>query len=417
MIFLQLRRLSTVLACVAAAACSQSLERSRLQYAPPVNVVQKQGVRALTYRRLHSFGYGSDGSQPVTSLLYVNGALYGTTLNGGAVHTCTTSCGTIFSISLTGTHYRVLHSFGLQQDGYYPGASLIERKDVLYGTTLNGGAHGYGTAFRITTAGAEHVLYSFGKGSDGRYPQAALTNVNGTFYGTTLNGGTNDLGTVFRLSSNGVEEVLHSFGRGSDGAIPVAGLVDVNGTLYGTTYFGGAHNGGTVFRLATTGTENVLYSFGDNSSDGYYPQGNLAEIDGTLYGTALDGGNVAPPICQDGCGVVFSITTRGSEKVLYAFAGSPGGANPEAGLAAVRGALYGTTSIEGASCCGGTAFEISPRSNQETVLHNFAAGYGKSKTPDGINPVANLIDVNGTLYGTTYGGGTYGYGTVFALTP
>lgn len=33
------------------------------------------------------------------------------------------------------------------------------------------------------------------------------------------------------------------------------------------------------------------------------------------------------------------------------------------------------------------------------------------------NPNAGLIDVNGTLYGTTTYGGTYNNGTVFALTP
>jgi uncharacterized repeat protein (TIGR03803 family) len=48
---------------------------------------------------------------------------------------------------------------------------------------------------------------------------------------------------------------------------------------------------------------------------------------------------------------------------------------------------------------------------KETVLHSFASGM------DGIDPAADLIDVNGTLFGTTYGGGAYGYGAVFSLVP
>ncbi|HEY1866855.1 MAG TPA: hypothetical protein VGG70_01075 [Candidatus Cybelea sp.] len=54
------------------------------------------------------------------------------------------------------------------------------------------------------------------------------------------------------------------------------------------------------------------------------------------------------------------------------------------------------------------------------VLHNF----GAAKSPDGQQPRAGLIDLNGTLYGTTYVGGAHGfgtglpgYGTVFSIRP
>ena len=47
----------------------------------------------------------------------------------------------------------------------------------------------------------------------------------------------------------------------------------------------------------------------------------------------------------------------------------------------------------------------------EKVLHSF-------NFTDGAVPVAGLIfDAAGNLYGTTTEGGTYGDGTVFALTP
>jgi uncharacterized repeat protein (TIGR03803 family) len=47
------------------------------------------------------------------------------------------------------------------------------------------------------------------------------------------------------------------------------------------------------------------------------------------------------------------------------------------------------------------------------VLYNF-----KTNGTDGAYPSAGLIfDALGNLYGTTSGGGTYGLGTVFKLTP
>ncbi len=65
----------------------------------------------------------------------------------------------------------------------------------------------------------------------------------------------------------------------------------------------------------------------------------------------------------------------------------------------------------------GTVFTITTAGTEE-VLHEFGRGSDK-----GEYPYASLIDVNGTLYGTTAGGGAHtgchfgGCGTVFALTP
>ena len=46
-----------------------------------------------------------------------------------------------------------------------------------------------------------------------------------------------------------------------------------------------------------------------------------------------------------------------------------------------------------------------------SVLHAFGKG------SDGASPFDSVaLDAKGNLYGTTRGGGTYGYGTVFMLT-
>lgn len=138
-------------------------------------------------------------------------------------------------------------------DGSNPIGSLIDVNGVLYGTTYGGGANGLGAVFEVTTSGTERILYSF-KGfltGDGADPNASLIDVNGVLYGTTYGGGANGLGTVFEVTTSGTESVLHSFkGASGDGAYPSAGLIDVNGALYGTTQWGGPGNWGTVFKVS-----------------------------------------------------------------------------------------------------------------------------------------------------------------------
>ena len=93
--------------------------------------------------------------------------------------------------------------------------------------------------------------------------------------------------------------------------------------------------------------------------------------------------------------------------MLYSFAGSPDGGGPEAGLIDVSGTLYGTT-IGGGTSSDGTVFAVS-KSGKERVLYSFGGD------PDGAQPQANLLDVKGTLYGTTSSGGTNNAGTVFSI--
>lgn len=188
-------------------------------------------------------------------------------------------------------------------------------------------------------------------------------------------------------------------------AVSAASLIEVEGKLYGTTESGGTYGYGTVFRITLSGREKVLYSFGPSSSDGAFPEAGLIDLGGTLYGTTYNGGT-------HGDGTVFSVTLSGTEKVLHSFGGyfyGRDGALPTASLTKVKGMLYGTTVSGGANSAneGGTVFSVTT-TGVEKVLHSFRNG-------DGSGPYASLINVNGTLYGTTQTGGTYGDGAVFAL--
>jgi uncharacterized repeat protein (TIGR03803 family) len=378
-----------------------------------------QAPASTRYKSLYSFvKRSSDGQEPKASLIDVNGVFYGTTYAGGVYDD-----GTVFSMSATGTE-KVLYSFqgdnGSANDGANPSASLLAMKGLLYGTTEYGGIPSdggcnAGTVFRISTLGTEKILYRFyGYNchdhvyNDGGNPVASLIDVKGKFYGTTDNGGDGNSGTVFRIDISGREEVLHSFALYQDGANPLANLVDIKGDLYGTTEIGegtGGENGGfgTVFSVSTTGTEQWLYNFPYGGSGGEVPFAGLIHEKGTLYGTTGYGG-------ADGGGIAFSITTSGSLTILHSFGSGTDARYPYAPMLNVKGTLYGTTKAGGAYGKG-TVFRISLTGADEKVIHDFGHG------ADGATPLAGLIDVKGTLYGTTSAGGKHGDGTVFALTP
>jgi len=216
------------------------------------------------------------------------------------------------------------------------------------------------------------------------------------------------------------EKVLHHFNY-ANGAYPQGSLtLDAVGNLYGTASGGGIHGGyGVVFRLVRgqngRWTEQVLHSF--NGQDGANPTAALIfDEAGNLYGTTSSGGDLRG--CDGiGCGVAFELmpgtSPHWARRVLHVFRGKDG-STPSGLVFDSAGNLYGTTYGGGAYGCG-SVFELTPGDNSrwtESVLYSFEGG------DDGSNPAAGLIfDVAGNLYGTTVSGGVSGAGTVFQLTP
>ena len=166
-------------------------------------------------------------------------------------------------------------------------------------------------------------------------------------------------------------------------------------------------------------TETILHVFVGSANDGLYPKGTLVEgDDGNFYGTTFGGGNTNSFSSWIGCGTVFRISPSGTHTSLYFFGTSPSdGSQPVAGL--VKGSdgnFYGTTQRGGTNAIGsgglGTVFRISPGGSY-TNLYSFPGYAG-----DGYFPQAGLVQgSDGNFYGTTYGGGTNGYGIVFRISP
>jgi uncharacterized repeat protein (TIGR03803 family) len=206
---------------------------------------------------VYAFKGGRDGYTPDGGLVYHNGDFYGTTSFSG--NPCYNTCGTVFKLSPAGKK-TVVHTFTKSQDGSQPTSTLTFMNGILYGTTPGGGAYACGidtplpcgTVFEVTPSGQEKVLHRF-NGGDGEFPNQLLA-LDGNLYGTTEgrgNGCPGALGdgTVFKLTPSGQETTLHQFCGGADGATPHSALIYANGALYGTTYGGGAHNAGTVYEI------------------------------------------------------------------------------------------------------------------------------------------------------------------------
>jgi len=214
-------------------------------------------------------------------------------------------------------------------------------------------------------------------------------------------------------------KTLYKFTQDKDGGTPLAGLTFApTGELYGTTFTGGDAFG-TVFRLTPQPDgrwmESTIYTF---RQIGYNVGGLILDDARSLYGTTYEGGTY-------GGGVVFKLSPKlgGSwtESVLYNFCSLAncldGGASRAGLIFDADGSLYGTT-FEGGTNGWGVVFKLKHNKDggwSETVLHRFTQDDGQ--WPAG----ALVLDRQGNLYGTTVNGGSggcqFGCGVVFELIP
>lgn len=365
-------------------------------------------------------------------MILSDGVLYGTASSG------TGDAGAVFSIGLDGGNFQVLHAFAVTQtdsagvstnaDGADSVSPLVLDDDTLYGTTSEGGTNGSGTIFSYNLdTQVFTVLHTFGPqtniGSDqitnvdGSAPNAGLLLLNNQLYGVTVNGGTNGAGLIFSLNLDGSGyTILHEFPKpwffydgitatytNSEGFHPYGTLIASNGTLYGTAADGGFKGSGSVFSLGTNGSNfTILHMFSEafdnQNGDGMRPMAGLFLDGNSLYGTTFYGGEAAN-------GVLFSVGLNNTNfSLLHTFNPGSDASNPEGVLCGNANTIYGTAPD--------TLFSLALADTNYYVLHTFEGG-----ADDGAGPEGGLLLVSNTLYGASVGGGTPGDGTIYSLVP
>lgn len=330
-----------------------------------------------------------------------------------------------------GQSFTNLHSFAAvtgstNAEGADPAAGLVLYTNTLFGTAQQYGSTGSGTIFALNTDGSGfRLVHTFAAvhtnasgvftNREGAQPAAQLTLSGSTLCGTALSGGPAGNGAIFKVNADGTGFTnLHSFTplmggslTNADGANPAAELVLSGNTCFGTASYGGARGGGTVFAININSTGFTNLHSFSGVADGQTPQAGLMISGNTLFGTTQAGG-------KNGSGVVFALNTDGTGFTnLHNFTGGSDGGLPGAGLILSGSTLYGTT-FNGGQYNYGTVFSMDTNGANFVTLHSF------NGTNDGAYPVARLALLADSLYGTTANGGTSGTGlsgsgTIFVL--
>jgi uncharacterized repeat protein (TIGR03803 family) len=166
------------------------------------------------------------------------------------------------------------------------------------------------------------------------------------------------------------------------------------GAMKGTTLYGTVSNNGngagTLFSLTTKGTYKLLHTF-TASTDGSAPNARLAiDSTGDLFGTAGNGG-------ANGKGTIWEYSASSAFKNLHSFGASGDGTYPSQGPTLGPGSvLFGTTG-EGAIGNSGLIYSLGTTSGY-TEMYKFLSG------SDGHCPFAGVaVTSAGAIYGAAIG--------------
>ncbi len=319
-----------------------------------------------------------------------------------------------FTLSLTGPAQAQTFSYFTNFSAGANGvASVMQATDGNFYMGGFPGAYAHrGAILKLTPSGEFSILYSFcaQRGCpDGTYPFTPILGSDGNFYGTTeAGGGRFDGGTVYKMTLAGELTTLYTFCTTKecpDGAAPQGILQASDGNFYGMTGGGGIGSEGTIFRVSTTGEFTKLHDFcsAANCADGYNQfSPPIQGNDGNLYGATYGGGS-------HGAGLLYRLTPAGEYGIIYNFcslSNCADGGGPNAIVQDANGNFFGTTQ-GGGSKEYGTVFELTS-TNQYIVLANFDFVHA---TPLGKLTLAS----DGNFYGNTQGGENAS--TVFEVTP
>lgn len=387
---------------------------------------------AQSYHVLHNFAYGEQyqiGS-PSGVVLDASGNLFGVTGAGG-IGCDPFGCGVVYELSphVAGQwSFTPIYEFRGGNDGSFPTGALIrDQGGNLYGTMAGDGNSAIAGVYELSPASGGwnyNVLYTSFAG-----PGVVMDGA-GNLYGQIGPGDYFGLGAIGELSSYSsgwTYTQLYSFtcqpscANGYD--LPDPPIFGSDGSLYGVTTDGGINTPpcydsfgcGVIFRMASNGTWNyqVLHSFGSYATDGLSPYGGLVtDASGNFYGTTLGGGKYNE-------GTIFKLAfSHGRWEKTDLFEGPDLlNSGPSGNLVFDQaGNLYGAAGGGYKLCAGfscGSIFKLTKQARgtwKYSVLHRFTG-------PDGFGPWGVVVDDRGNVFGTTGGGGTYGGGVAFEVTP
>jgi uncharacterized repeat protein (TIGR03803 family) len=275
------------------------------------------GVYASVPEVINTFPYGHYPSGP--PIIDADRNMFGVTCGCVAFDAIE---GTIWELVKTTTGWRqplLIRSIFHATTGHPFGTLTSDAAGNLFGTTIDGGANGYGTIFELAPISGRWayrvtVLASFDGASGKSVFNGVAIDAAGNLFGTAQSGGAYDVGTVFMLpktatgySSNPV--VLLSF-NGNNGASPdPRPSLDAAGNIFGTTFLGGSFGQGVLYEIPKVGgtyaAQSVTLVNFDGANSGKGPAGPLtSDAVGTLYGTTYQGG-------PGGYGTVFMVTNTG----------------------------------------------------------------------------------------------------------
>jgi uncharacterized repeat protein (TIGR03803 family) len=308
----------------------------------------------------------------------------------------------------------------LEQPGdnnYAPATSILEFdvddagvNHAITGTTLEGAAGNSGSVYSIASNSSTLDYIKQYPERTAPLPAAGFIKASdGKYYGLFRQGGVRNGGQIVMMTDAFTgAATIHEFTQ-STGIIPAGNVFEGNdGFLYGVTTRGGEFDYGTLFKIAKDGTGySVVFSFSNLS--GFESGSPMQATDGLLYGTTTQAGPI-------GYGVIYSIHPDGSGfRILHRFPAEFVTATSFTSTGELvqgpDGALYGTR-MYGPTNSNGTVYKINPDGTGFTVLKDF------TNTLDGTRPSGSVLFASdGRIYGTTFGGGASGNGTVYSMLP
>jgi uncharacterized repeat protein (TIGR03803 family) len=234
----------------------------------------------------HDFGFVGNGFSPVGDLVMAGrDTLYGLTTNGGAQ-----SGGVIFELDVNSGTFKKKFDLSFFYGVYPLNGFCLAGNDLMYATASEGGVSNKGTLFEYNKKTNSIVRYPMND-INGSYPNCKVAeSSNGKLYGMTFKGGDFDKGIMFEF--NPVSKVLSkifSFDGPNFGSFPEGDLIERNGKMYGLATKGGANDNGVIFSFdPITYTFVKLYEF--SGPDGSAPITSMTEKNGILYGICQKGG-------------------------------------------------------------------------------------------------------------------------------